>query len=150
MAKYLRIMGLEVHYPPSLPDVHLIGLTLRNGAILLTRDREICEKMRAHQRGDRVILLRSDDIQQQVTQVLAELKLDPLPLSSSSRCIYCGGELGRLDPTEARNLVPPFVYLSQLEEYFCGNCNLVYWKGTHWSDFERRLSRILRENHYRD
>ncbi len=139
LAKYLRIMGFEVCYPPAMTDINLIGMAIRKSAVLLTRDRWIEEKMRDSSRADQVILLKSDDVYQQVCHVLDRLGIAGPPFVDNARCIYCGGELLELNAWEAKNLVPPYVFRTQIEIFHCPICNLQFWKGTQWQSFEGRL-----------
>ncbi len=139
LAKYLRIIGFEVFYPPVMSDMGLINMTIRKSAILLTRDRWIKEKMSMASREDQVILLESDDIFLQVSQVLDRLGVTGQIFIDKSKCIYCGGELLLLDMPEARHLVPTFVFRTQVEIFHCPTCNYPFWKGTQWESFEKRL-----------
>ncbi len=126
LARWLRVLGYDTLYLPDVDDAGLARLARAEDRILLTRDREL-----ARRRGLRVVLLHDDQIDGQLAEVAQALHLSAN--EAFSRCIQCNVVLEELDREQARPLVPPFVYSSQLRFRRCPQCGRVYWRGTHWA-----------------
>lgn len=135
LARWLRALDLDVAYDPSLDDPALVELSVAEGRTILTRDRRLTERRLARNH----ILIRSDDVAEQVRQVLETLRVTPDPGRRLGRCLRCNQSLVDIDPEEARARVPPWVARTQEEFRFCPECGRIYWPGTHASRMRRRL-----------
>ena len=135
LAKWLRILGYDTLFDPALDDHQLVRLARAEGRILLTRDREL-----ARRRGLRVLLIASQQLDDQIDQVLADLALTPS--RSLSRCPVCNDLLQPMPPEAARTRVPAYVARTHRTFRACPSCRRVYWRGTHWQRMEQRLARI--------
>ncbi len=136
LAKWLRILGYDTHFDPTLDDHQLVRLARAQDRVLLTRDREL-----ARRRGVRVLFVDSESLDTQLGQLLAELNLEPD--QSFSRCPVCNELLADLDRETARSQVP--AYVAQTHEAFksCPTCQRVYWRGTHWQRMDAQLAQML-------
>ncbi len=135
LAKWLRIMGYDTSYQKDMTDTKILESSQREGRFLLTRDKELA--MRAGKIG---LLIESDDIDQQLRQVVStfHLSFD----ESQTRCSVCNSELRTVEPREVEKEVPPGV-LERNEEFFrCEGCGRIYWKGTHWSNIRSHLNEV--------
>jgi len=137
LAKWLRILGYDTHFAPELDDHQLVRLARAEGRVLLTRDRELSERP-----GLKSVLLTSEDLETQVGQVLADLRLEPD--RSFSRCPVCNGQLAEITREEARERVPAYVARTQETFMACPACQRVYWRGTHWRQMDEQLGHILK------
>jgi hypothetical protein len=136
LARWLRALGYDTLYMQG--DDHLIAARARaEGRILLTRDTEL-----ARRRGLRAILISSQILQTQLTQVTQTFGT-PLR-DTSSRCMNCNGALNTLTVEKARSLVPPYVAQTQQIFHQCSDCGRVYWQGTHWQDIQKLRNTIRR------
>ena len=135
LARWLRALDLDVAYDPSLDDPELVELAVAEGRTILTRDRRLTERRRARNH----ILIRSDDVAEQVRQVLETLGVSPDPGRLLGRCLRCNQPLLEMDPEEARSRVPPWVARTQQEFRCCPECGRIYWPGTHASRMRERL-----------
>lgn len=141
LAKLLRLMGYDTIFFRGEDDSNMIRAALAENRIILTRDTHI-NKRRVVARGRlRVVLLDSDDAEQQVRQVARTLGLDcrhrPFTL-----CLECNQPLVVKSREEVKELVPPYVFQTQVQYMQCPNCRRVYWKGTHWERMSRKLDRL--------
>lgn len=137
LAKWLRIMGYDTIYFQRGEDVALERIALRGRRILLTRDRGIVK------RGNcRSILIRSDQLFQQLRQVIRELGLE-LRGEAFTRCVICNLPLTPMEREEAKAKVPSYVYQTQERFITCRGCGRVYWSGTHWKKMAERLKEII-------
>lgn len=139
LAKWLRILGFDTIYDADLDDNQLVRLARAESRVLLTRDREL-----AHRRGVRALQIASEDLDDQVRQVLAELEL--VVDRTFSRCPICNEMLQALDRETARERVPP--YVAQTRETFksCPECQRVYWRGSHWQRMNEHLAQFRPRN----
>jgi len=135
LAKWLRILGYDTLYDPKLDDPQLVRLARAEDRILLTRDRPL-----ARRRGLRVLLIASEDLDEQIRQVLVELELEPE--RRFSRCPVCNGLLETMGHDEARARVPAYVARTHTQFRHCSSCGRVYWQGSHWQRMEEHLARL--------
>ena len=135
LARWLRILGYDAVFDPALADHQLVRLARAENRVLLTRDREL-----ARRRGVRLLLVASEDLDEQILQVLSDLEL--APDRSFSRCPVCNEALESLDSAIAADLVPAHVARSHREFRRCPACQRVYWRGTHWQQMDQKLARL--------
>jgi uncharacterized protein with PIN domain len=135
LARWLRALGVDVAYDPALDDPELVEQAVAEGRTILTRDRRLTERRRARNH----LLIRSDDVAEQLRQVLDELGIRPDPESLLGRCLRCNVPLLPIGAEAARAHVPPWVARTQESFRVCPGCGRVYWRGTH---VQRMLSRL--------
>jgi len=135
LARWLRILGYDAVFDPALDDHQLVRLARAENRVLLTRDREL-----ALRRGVRLLFVVSEDLDEQIHQVLSDLKL--APDRSFSRCPVCNEALDTIDRAAAQAQVP--AHVAQTHRVFrrCPVCLRVYWRGTHWRQMDDRLTQL--------
>ncbi|MGE5173533.1 MAG: Mut7-C RNAse domain-containing protein [Betaproteobacteria bacterium] len=132
LAKRMRLLGFDVLYDRTLSDNEILRLSLEQGRVILTRDTELAARPLAANN----VFVKSDDVQDQIRQVLATLPSDesPPPLT---RCSECNHPLNAVAKQEIRDSVPHYVYDKYDAFLRCSSCRRVYWRGTHVSRMER-------------
>jgi nucleoside-triphosphatase THEP1/uncharacterized protein with PIN domain len=138
LARKLRMLGYDVFYEAGIEDRRLKGIALREKRVLLTRDHEIAETALPI----RVILVDSDDVAEQLRQVVGQLGL-AAEEGSFRRCTLCNVSLECVEKREVRELVPPYVYATQETFARCPSCDRVYWDATHVEQARKWLSDAL-------
>ena len=138
LARWLRALDVDVAYDPALDDAALVERAVAEGRTILTRDRRLTERRLARDH----VLIRSDDLDEQVRQVVAELGLDPDPGRFLGRCLRCNAPLEAIDAESARARVPPWVARTHEEFRACPACGRVYWRGTHVERMAKRLEKM--------
>lgn len=138
LARWLRALDLDVAYDPSLDDPELVEKAVAEGRTILTRDRRLTERRLARNH----ILIESDDVAEQVRQVIAALGVIPSPGSRLGRCLRCNQPLVEIEPEAAYARVPPWVARTQREFRACPECGRIYWPGTHASRMRQRLENM--------
>jgi uncharacterized protein with PIN domain len=135
LAKWLRILGYDTLFDPALTDHQLVRLARAEDRVLLTRDREL-----ARRRGVQSLLVASEQLDDQVHQVLVDLGLEFD--RSFSRCPVCNELLQAIDRDAARSRVP--AYVAQIHDTFhhCPSCQRVYWRGSHWQRIAEHLAQF--------
>ena len=138
LTKWLRLMGYDARFFDGRDDSHLVAVAKAEGRVILTRDTQIMKRRLITRGRLKAILIRSDEPEQQMRQVIEELALD-----SESRaftiCLECNQPLAERDTDEVKELVPPYVFKTQDQFMQCPNCGRIYWRGTHWRAMTRRL-----------
>jgi uncharacterized protein with PIN domain len=138
LARWLRALDLDVAYDPSLDDPDLVAFAVAEGRTILTRDRRLVERRLARNH----LLIRSDQVEEQVRQVLADLGIRPDPGRLLGRCLRCNLPLETVPAERARARVPPWVARTQEEFRACPGCGRIYWRGTHVERMGRWLARL--------
>lgn len=126
LAKRLRLLGFNVLYDPSLEDREIIRRALEQDRVILTCDTRLAMRPLA----SRHVLIQSDHVQDQVSQILAEIPLTSTQ-SPLTRCSQCNRMLHPVSRQAVRDLVPAQVYETQRDFLCCSGCGRIYWKGSH-------------------
>jgi hypothetical protein len=87
-----------------------------------------------------VLLIESQDLEEQLRQVSTDLHLKPD--RAFSRCPVCNEPLKPMDPESARDHVPAYVARTQDAFKTCPTCHRVYWRGTHWQQMEEQIAQF--------
>lgn len=133
LAKWLRLLGYDAAIAANhAPDVELVRRARAERRVILTRDREL-----AGRRGVQALLVVDDDLDAQLMQVAGALDL-PSP-QPGSRCVHCNAALQPAKHEEVAGDVPPYVLQTQPAFRRCPACGRVYWRGTHWQQFEHKV-----------
>ena len=140
LARWLRAYGYDAAYASHVDDRHLIARALAEGRVVLTRDVDLMRRRVVAHGTVRAVLLRSDRVGDQLSQVVAELGLGGA--RALTRCLECNVELeGRL-MSEVSDRLPPYVRATQTRFSECPRCGRVYWPGTHWQRMRERLGAL--------
>ncbi|MCL5961572.1 MAG: Mut7-C RNAse domain-containing protein [Chloroflexi bacterium] len=134
LAKWLRILGYDTLYSAEMDDASLARLARQEGRILLTRDTRLVQR-----RGLTYLLVESDIVEEQLRQVVGELRLD-VEEAVFSRCPSCNTPLETTDKPSVAGLVPPYVYATQGQFKRCPRCRRLFWRGTHWDRMKEKLA----------
>jgi len=140
LAKWLRIMGIDVIYNPTMSDQKLISLALKEKRIILTRDAKLLEVLK-NKSFENYLFISSNYLWEQLAQVIDHYHIDPLE-RAFTRCILCNQRLVKKKKEEIEDLVAPYVYSTQKEFSQCPQCYRVYWPGTHKDDMISKLNTL--------
>jgi uncharacterized protein with PIN domain len=138
LARWLRVLGVDVVYDTSLDDDQLIAIARQEDRVLLTRDVPLASRTDASPR----LFIESDDFREQLVQVVRAYRLDPWR-ALFSRCIDCNTPLQPAPREEARDKVPPYVYSTQTNFKRCHRCDKILWGGTHRHHMRRVLEGLF-------
>lgn len=132
LARWLRLMGYDARFIADTDDLVLVRVAKAESRLLLTRDGPL-----ARRRGVQTLFIHSQDVNEQVAQVLREIGRPPEPVTP--RCAGCNAPLESLSKEAARERVPPYVWRAHDSFTHCPECRRVYWKGTHWQGIQRQI-----------
>jgi uncharacterized protein with PIN domain len=127
LAKWLIILGHDVRYEPRIEDRDLVAAALREKRSILTRDRRLVKRRAARDH----ILIRSQDLTQQIRQVLVARRLTVSEGRLFRRCVKCNRPTRIIGRERVRGRVPPYVYRTQTRFTRCPSCSRIYWRATH-------------------
>ncbi|MBL8487772.1 MAG: Mut7-C ubiquitin/RNAse domain-containing protein [Rhodocyclaceae bacterium] len=138
LARFLRMAGFDAFHANHIDDAALVALALREGRIVLTRDRELL-KRRDLTHGCYVHALKPES-------QFAEI-VDRLDLSRTarpfSRCLACNQPLRNAEKIQVLDRLPPRVAERQERFSVCDGCGGVFWEGSHWRRMRALLDRVL-------
>jgi uncharacterized protein len=138
LAKWLRVMGIDVLYDPGLTDARLLQCADVGGKIILTRDHRLMNRRGPTQR----FYIESDYYHEQIRQVVQAFHLVDR-IHVFTRCLRCNAPLRAIAKQLVAGRVPSYVYATQMAFKHCAMCDRLYWGGTHRDNTLRQLQAIL-------
>jgi len=141
LARWLRMMGYDTLFFDGSDDSQMVARALAEGRIILTRDTEILKRRVVTSGRLTVILINSEEPEQQMRQVIHSLKLD-CRFKPFTLCLECNRPLVEKTKEQVKDLVPPYVFQTQNQYMECPACHRIYWRGTHWEAMTRRLEKL--------
>ena len=141
LAIWLRIFGYDTLYIGDFEtnDEDTFMLENYTNRILLTRDKELYE--RCIKKGRKAILIRSDDVLEQIRELIkslgikTEIRMD--------RCSVCNTILRKPTREEALRVMRREGIKEDLMEryelWYCEKCDKLYWMGSHYRNMVKFL-----------
>jgi uncharacterized protein with PIN domain len=127
LAKWLRILGYNTVYHTGNADRNFLKKAATEGRIVLTRKKD----MERRQFSGRLVIVHSDHVKEQISEVMDKLSFSPDPEQLFSICLRCNEGLVEVNREEVSCMVPNHVFLSHTEFFMCPLCKGVFWPGTH-------------------
>lgn len=144
LVKRLRIMGYDTLFFTGDDDWQMVMTALNEGRVILTRDTQIMNRGVVAGGRLRAVLIQSDEPERQIQQVVETLNLDTQS-GLFSLCLECNQPMEGRTREQVRERVPPYVFQTQDQYVGCPACHRIYWKGTHWQDMTKKLSKLNQE-----
>lgn len=138
LARGLRLLGFDTVWRRDFPDAEIIGQSLREGRLILTRDRGLL-RIREVTRG---YWVRATDPEAQMREVIGRFDLAS-QAAPFSRCTVCNGRIACATKEEVLERLPPRTRLRYEEFGACADCRRVYWKGPHYEALRALVARLL-------
>ncbi len=139
LAKWLRVMGYDTTYSPSMSDPEAIREAKARGAVLVTRDKGLAAKARAE--GVETVLV-GEDLESQLKELADRGYIDLRIDLERTRCPLCNARLVRVERVRVRRLIPEAVANRYEDFWFCPRCRKVYWPGSHLRAMRALLKRL--------
>ena len=145
LAKWLRMLGYDTLFFNGNYDSKMISVALAEGRILLTRDTQIMKRRVVTTGKLKVILLKTDNPELQIRQVIETLNLNNRS-KPFTICLECNQPLEERTKDEVKDRVPPYVFQTQEQYVECPSCHRIYWKGTHWQAMTGKLANLMKDS----
>jgi uncharacterized protein with PIN domain len=139
LVKWLRILGFDTEYFKEDNYSKLKIIALRDQRVILTKNTKLSKP-----RGIKLVRIKSDLLNQQLSEILKELEIKPDKNLMFSRCTICNVALESVDKDKIKHKVPEFVFNAQQDFVVCPVCQRVYWAGTHWGNVTEVLEEIFK------
>ncbi len=143
LAKWLRMMGYDTLFFDGSDDSQMVATALDEGRVILTRDTQIMRRQVVTSGRLKVILVKSDEAEQQMRQVVETLNLD-CQFKLFTICLECNQPLEERSKQQVQDLVPPYVFQTQSQYMECPACHRIYWQGTHWQAMNKKLAKLIK------
>ena len=144
LTRYLRFMGYDTTSANGLApgnrkeDTVLLDMAVQENRILLTRDAELSRRGK-----DRVVLMQSEDVMEQVQQLVSLGLVEPRMVLS--RCSLCNTLLRTATMEEIGDADYAPKNKTGLSFSWCDTCKKLYWNGSHGIQIADRIGRTRRE-----
>ncbi|MBI2412172.1 MAG: Mut7-C RNAse domain-containing protein [Deltaproteobacteria bacterium] len=139
LARWLRTLGYDCAFEPSITDDELLKRAIDEGRVILTRDTLLIQRRAA--RG-KTIFIESDLVSDQLKELSKRFEINATGFLT--RCLRCNIPLEDLGKDSARDKVPPYVFATQERFSICPRCSRVYWGGTHKARMIEEIERMLK------
>jgi uncharacterized protein len=136
LAKWLRIVGEDVIYGRHLTGYGLIRAARLENRLILTRDRSLKNKQ-----PPPLLYLQSDHYREQLEQVIRDCGL-AVGKRLFTRCIRCNTVLQSRTRESVEKSVPPYVFSTQENFFWCTTCRRIYWPATHHQNMIDELKKL--------
>jgi uncharacterized protein with PIN domain len=144
LAKYLRMAGNDVLYINDIRDDEILKIAKNENRVVLTRDTLMLQRKDCKNNIIKSLLIKDDKILNQLKQIKSELRINLKP--NLIRCLDCNEILIKVNKEDISSKVPPYVYKTQKDFLYCGNCNKYYWRGTHYDSINNTF-KIINDKH---
>ena len=142
LAKWLRMMGYDTLFFGGGDDSRMVATALAEDRVMLTRDTQIMKRGAVTSGRLKAVLIRSDESERQMRQVIETLNLD-CQFGLFTICLECNQPLEERSRQQVKARVPPFVFQTQRQYMECPACGRIYWKGTHWQAMTKKLEKFM-------
>ena len=136
LARYLRMLGFDVHFDATLDDARVAEIGAREKRIILSRDRELL-KHRVITHG---CYVHETKPRAQLKEIVARLDLLSA-MTPFTRCMECNAPLEDADKSAILDRLPPGTagYYDRFRS--CTGCEKIYWPGSN----HKRMCELIEE-----
>ncbi|WP_345990472.1 Mut7-C RNAse domain-containing protein [Sulfurimonas sp. HSL1-2] len=138
LAKYLRFMGYDTLFFPTIPDTELIKIARDEARTILTRDAAMAQR-----KNVAVYLLGTVELHDQLCELAAHFGVE-VGDDAHRRCLVCNAPLVRVCAAAIRKAVPEQVYETFDTFRQCPECGRIYWHGDHYRNMLHFLEQTAR------
>jgi uncharacterized protein len=140
LVRYLRLLGFDTVWDPSLDDGAMARRAVDERRILLTRDRGLLQR-RIVTHG---CLVRATHPRAQFTEILDRLQLRTRA-RPFTRCTCCNHEVVEVEKGEVIDRLEPDTVRYYDRFFRCPECDRIYWEGSHHTRMVRFVEGVLHE-----
>jgi hypothetical protein len=139
LAKWLRIFGFDTLYPDmTTDDDEVLDIAKAEKRLLISRDKELI--IRGKKIKLDVLEIHMTDLDQQLAQVLTHIPIDSTQVLT--RCTLCNTPLISVEKKTTKTYVPPKVFETRDQFWYCSVCKKYYWNGTHYENMIEKINKL--------
>ena len=142
LTTWLRAMGFDTVFAGHAADGELVEQALREGRIIVTKDRRLLERSLITQGVLQAVAITADHLEDQLRELGRHVHLEG-HRSDFTRCLECNVLLEPVEQRQVRDLVSPYVFETQSTFSHCPSCGRVYWAGTHLHHMRGLLENVV-------
>jgi hypothetical protein len=141
LAKWLRIIGFDTSYEPGFSVENAMD-SGKKKRILLTRTERVRNSKLPH---DFIFITSNYPFEQlkEVIHILGIVYTDTCPFS---RCIRCNTRIQPVDKAFVQGNVPDYIWQTCDTFQTCGQCQRIYWPGSHTERCRDIIMRLFNPN----
>jgi uncharacterized protein with PIN domain len=137
LARWLRMLGQDVHYYKATDDTKLIKMAKSEKRVLLTRDQALYQ--RAAARGVEAVFVESSDETRKLADLADRFGFNLEIDMSVSRCPKCNGTIRAVSKESVIDHIPELTSKYYDDFWKCERCGQIYWQGAHWKRIKKTL-----------
>jgi len=138
IVKYMRALGLDVHFDPSISSRKIIEISMEEDRIILTKSRNLL-KFKEVTHG---IFIRPGTCEEQIRRIVDYLDIRD-QIRPFSRCLHCNSLFRSIPKESIAHRIPPKTKELCDKYVRCESCARIYWKGTHYVSMQKVVDRIM-------
>jgi uncharacterized protein with PIN domain len=143
LAKWLRIFGFDTLYPDmTTNDDKVLDIAMAEKRLLISRDKELLIRGKKIQLD--VLEIQTTDLDKQLAQVITRIPI--VRTEVLTRCTLCNTPLVSVEKKAMKTHVPPKVFESRDQFWYCSACNKYYWMGTHYENMIEKINILTNKN----
>jgi uncharacterized protein with PIN domain len=123
-------------------DDKLLDIAKAEKRILITRDKELLIRGKKIQLD--VLEIQTTNLDKQLAQVLTRIPIDRT--YALTRCTLCNTPLVSVEKKTTKIHVPPKVFESRGQFWYCSVCNKYYWMGTHYENMIEKINKLTNKD----
>ncbi len=139
LAKWLRTLGYDTLFYPTISDQELVKKALDEGRTILTRDNDLIGMKSVQD----YLLITSDQHLEQLKQVIKHFKLKKDEEKLFTRCLVCNTLLEEIEKEKIKDRLYPYVYKTQDHFVHCSSCDKIFWPATHIEHIKEKLRKVF-------
>ena len=139
LAKWLRLLGFDTIFELDVCDGRFMN-DFEPERILLTRTEQIREACSSR----RLIFVESNDLKEQLRQVIHELGIALENTRPLTRCLKCNVIITTIEKGSICGQVPDHVWETNDIFQTCSKCKRIYWPGSHTKRSMERIEEFFR------
>jgi len=132
----MRMLGIDAELNPEGESGRFFLNAMKEGRTAVTRARILADRP-----GTRPIVLRSNDINEQIVELYRALGEAPR-FEPFTRCLECNTLLVEEGEDDVKGRVPPFVERTFHRFHHCPGCGRDYWEGSHFQAMSEEVKTI--------
>ncbi|SPD74953.1 conserved hypothetical protein [uncultured Desulfobacterium sp.] len=139
IVRYMRALGLDVYFNPSLSPRGIIDISRQEDRIILTRSKSLLKH------NDAVIgfLLRRGQVEAQIRDIINRFAIRK-EIKPFSRCLNCNTLLAPVDKNVIEERIPNKTRAYCDKYAICPSCDKIYWEGSHVMEMKKVIEEILK------